>query len=96
MKSYFRRCELCGEEKPLSELLFDGKGFMTCLDPEPCIKRVANQDQALLIAKTEEYEAGEKNRERLILEIAELRKKLGIEDAFLAEHRAELARIEAE
>jgi hypothetical protein len=96
MNSYFRSCELCGKTQPLNELLFDGKGFLTCLDPEPCMKRVASPDQALLIAKTEEYEANEKTRNRLIAEIAELREKLGIEQAYLAAHKAELARIEAE
>jgi hypothetical protein len=96
MNSYFRPCELCSKTQPLNELLFDGKGFITCKDSEACLMRVGNLDLALFAFYEEELAAIEVKRTELITKRQELFERLGLPDTALEHHKAELARIEAE
>ena len=96
MKPYFQRCHYCGSEQPLNDLEQFDNGFIVCKDVIACNKRVERSDMAYYNELGNQIEKTQATLNELIHQRENLRKMLGLPDAALERHKAELAKIEME
>ena len=89
-------CAYCGTKQPLSELVQFDNGFITCKDILGCNGRVAQAEHAYYTSLQSELKRVEARRSELITLIEKQRLKMGLPDATIEHHRAEMARIEQE
>lgn len=89
------RCHLCNQsESRENNLIHDGKSFLICADATACLSRVERIELAEYFRLQEMAKCLRDRLNTVLTRQGELEMKLGLYDQALAEHRAEMAKIE--
>jgi hypothetical protein len=94
MKTLTGTCNLCGRQN--TSLIHDGRSFLICEDAKACMDRVKQAEQAEYDLLGREIETIQAKLNPMLVRRGQLEVSLGLYDAVVLAHRAEMARIEAE
>jgi hypothetical protein len=89
-------CSYCGLERPFSQLVHNGMGFLFCPEEVECYERSQEQGKAILTELQLRLEKNNVERSELIQKIKQVRHVYKLPDPAQVEHEKWLAEIRAD
>jgi hypothetical protein len=89
-------CSYCGLERPVSQLVHNGMGFLLCPEDAECYERSQEQGKAILTELQLRLEKNNVERSELIQKIKQVRHEYKLPDPAQVEHDRWLAEIQGD